>query len=676
MVEGGIYPQTQLGTSGDYCGYYRVGEQLLQQTGTDESGNTGFKTPTPYSAYQEGNKYETVCQASGAGWGQELRKASPGNNCWETCGMNHYVSFGSQGLNDRPWSGWFGSPTFVVSGDATPQIFTHLGANVGAWGYLCPVLEDATTGNVLEYCFQEWRSSYNTAEWSNERIGTCASAGGKSIDTVQTMFWPGTRYATELAGSANTFALGSAGWRHYTAGITSANLQAAISDDVSKCAPRNLSTNPANWAVIGVEHGIEGWRELTELGGASNNLQLRTEYTPRPSASTESATGVTKTGATLNGAVNPNGNGTHYHFEYGTTSSYGSSTAEGDAGAGSSPVSVSATIASLFPGTTYHFRLVASSAGGVSYGSDRVFQTAMATPSAIKPSSGQDVYYLAANSSGSVSQWDWNGSAWNSGALGGEATGDLSAIVATYGQDVYYRGADGAIWNWDWNGSAWSKARLGGEAAGDPTAIKTPGGIDVYYRGTDGAIWNFDWNGSSWSKARLGGEAAGDPTAIVMPHGLDVYYRGTDGAIWNFDWNGSAWSKARLGGEAAGDPTAINDPGGADVYYRGTDGAIWNFDWNGSAWSKARLGGEAAGVPTAIVMPNGLDVYYRGTDGAIWNFDWNGSAWSKARLGGEAASDPSAIATSNGGVAAYYQRADGTIWKFDWNGSAWTNTAV
>src|SRR5665811_1073428 len=48
MVEGGIGPQTQLSTSGDYCGYYRLGDALIYQDSINEGPATGYTTPTPY----------------------------------------------------------------------------------------------------------------------------------------------------------------------------------------------------------------------------------------------------------------------------------------------------------------------------------------------------------------------------------------------------------------------------------------------------------------------------------------------------------------------------------------------------------------------------------------------------------------------------------------------------
>ena len=75
------------------------------------------------------------------------------------------------------------------------------------------------------------------------------------------------------------------------------------------------------------------------------------------------ATGVTTTAAQLNGTVNPNGAATTYHFDYGLTTAYGTSTTGVSAGSGTSDVSASAALSALTPGTTYHYRVVAVNSG-------------------------------------------------------------------------------------------------------------------------------------------------------------------------------------------------------------------------------------------------------------------------------------------------------------------------
>jgi alpha-tubulin suppressor-like RCC1 family protein len=99
---------------------------------------------------------------------------------------------------------------------------------------------------------------------------------------------------------------------------------------------------------------------------------------PAPSAITGVATGVTTTGATVTGSVNPNGPDAHYYFEYGPTTSYGTKipTPPGnDAGFGTKAVPASAKITDLQPSTVYHYRLVASSWVGTTDGADHTFTT-------------------------------------------------------------------------------------------------------------------------------------------------------------------------------------------------------------------------------------------------------------------------------------------------------------
>jgi hypothetical protein len=94
-----------------------------------------------------------------------------------------------------------------------------------------------------------------------------------------------------------------------------------------------------------------------------------------PTASTDNATAITPTSATLNGTVNPEGQATTYYFEYGTSTSYGNQTAMTAAGAGSGDLKVMAQGSSLTPNTMYHYRLVATNASGTTLGSDVSFKT-------------------------------------------------------------------------------------------------------------------------------------------------------------------------------------------------------------------------------------------------------------------------------------------------------------
>ena len=124
------------------------------------------------------------------------------------------------------------------------------------------------------------------------------------------------------------------------------------------------------------ESNIAYFDEVVQAANALG-VTVGTRIGGPPQATTNAASNIDFTQATLNGGVNPSGVETEYHFEYGTTTSYGESSPvpNGNAGKGTSQVSVSAAAKRLEPGTTYHYRLVASNAGGTSYGSDRTFHT-------------------------------------------------------------------------------------------------------------------------------------------------------------------------------------------------------------------------------------------------------------------------------------------------------------
>ena len=104
-----------------------------------------------------------------------------------------------------------------------------------------------------------------------------------------------------------------------------------------------------------------------------------------PSASTGSAKDVAQNGATLVASVNPRGTATSVRFDLGTSSSYGLASASKDVGNGTDAVSVEIPVSSLSAGTTYHFRVVATSAAGTDQGSDATFRTASAPATATRP---------------------------------------------------------------------------------------------------------------------------------------------------------------------------------------------------------------------------------------------------------------------------------------------------
>ncbi|MBE0568766.1 MAG: hypothetical protein IH577_03700, partial [Deltaproteobacteria bacterium] len=103
---------------------------------------------------------------------------------------------------------------------------------------------------------------------------------------------------------------------------------------------------------------------------------------PTPVVTTDNATGITNTGATLNGTVNPNGLDTEAWFEWGTSPTLETSdnTTIQPFAAGTTVQPVTAPLTGLTFGTTYYFRLAASNASGVTRGAIGNFSTSAQRP--------------------------------------------------------------------------------------------------------------------------------------------------------------------------------------------------------------------------------------------------------------------------------------------------------
>lgn len=100
--------------------------------------------------------------------------------------------------------------------------------------------------------------------------------------------------------------------------------------------------------------------------------------TPLAKLSQLSAKQVGESSAEIVGQVNPDDSTTKVRFEYGTGTSYGSATPELNAGSGVAPVEEHQSISGLQPGTLYHYRMVATNAGGTTTSKDQTFVTSSA----------------------------------------------------------------------------------------------------------------------------------------------------------------------------------------------------------------------------------------------------------------------------------------------------------
>ncbi|HEX2087116.1 MAG TPA: fibronectin type III domain-containing protein [Solirubrobacteraceae bacterium] len=136
-------------------------------------------------------------------------------------------------------------------------------------------------------------------------------------------------------------------------------------------------TTPADHAVAlgGLEPGTTYHYHVTATNSAGTRTGTKRTFTTFPPPGALVTTAKTPTSATLSGTVDPNGTPTTWRIEYGTTTDYGSQTAESAPLTGDDPVGVVGTLTGLAPDTAYLARLVMTSGGGTARGTATTFTT-------------------------------------------------------------------------------------------------------------------------------------------------------------------------------------------------------------------------------------------------------------------------------------------------------------
>jgi len=125
---------------------------------------------------------------------------------------------------------------------------------------------------------------------------------------------------------------------------------------------------------------LTAWNSGDEITGGSGSFTTTgtTEACTKPTVTTEAASGVGISFATLNGKISPNGCDTAYTFEYGYAASGTYSKITGSVGKVSG--SVWQKVSNLEPGKLYTFRLTANNIKGPSEGAFLYFSTIPVDP--------------------------------------------------------------------------------------------------------------------------------------------------------------------------------------------------------------------------------------------------------------------------------------------------------
>ena len=418
--------------------------------------------------------------------------------------------------------------------------------------------------------------------------------------------------------------------------------------------------------------------------------------TEAPAATTQAASSIGSTSATLNGSVNPHGCETTYTFKYGLTSSYGEGTIMGTAGNATFAIPVSNTAFSLKPSTTYHYQVYATNSKGTTPGGDVTFTTKAETeppPPTEKPTvtteAASGVVSQAAFLNGSVNpkgsattykfeygtaKGSLTSSTSSSSAGSGTTSSKVSKAVTLEPATTYWFRISAA----NANGTS-----QGGELSFTTPALVTSWSIQPTPMPIGATSSNFQSVSCTASSACTGVGWYVNSSSNNMPFAER--------------WNGTAWTEqtapsptgavsGTLSGAACTSSIWCTAVGS---YVEGSTAKPLAETWNGLSWAL-----QTTPVPTGSINASLRDVsctsstactaigtYYTGSGGNLpLAMRWNGTAWTIQSMAIPSGAKSNSLkgvscASSTACTAVgWYENSSGewrTLIEF-WNGSTWT----
>ncbi len=656
----------------------------MEQDGADYFYGTRAKQPKLVSSMLEGNMtYQKDFILSTEGGEHSISQM--------------WASDDSEGSYSDVEFGWINSPHFNGS-EPTLFVFRFDHGTAGECYNACGFVQTSnTTGHIAGYPISGPASLFNIGATHHLQIYAGAE-GSKTrwyvaIDGEVVGYYPASAWTRQVMSGINREEAGG----EVASSPTNAKPQTTMGDgypgtseasaywsDVSDSeGAANLQTNGEN-APAAYSVGTSG--SFAGAGPAGSNFRFggpgwcdhgSPGYCGAPSVTTEAATSIQETQVTLHGSVNPDESETNYYFQYGETAAYGSSTSEGAAGSGTSSVPEQASLSHLEPNEVYHYRLVASSPAGTSYGTDRTFTTleteANSNWVAHYPLTNEtSAFFVGAAGGRRVCYWRYNRE-WNDNCLTGETVskGSTPTVLTeplTSETTAFFVGSAGGrrVCYWGYN-REWNDNCLTGEtvAEGSPlSVVNYPSTSEqkAFFIGSSGRVCYWSYN-RGWNDNCLTGEAVAKGSglaAVTEPatNETTTFFVGAAGGrrvcYWGYN---REWNDNCLTGETVAEGSAlsvVNYPSTNEqkVFFIGSSGRVCYWSYN-RGWNDNCLTGEtvAKGSSLAAVTEpatNETTVFFVGAAGGrrvcYWGYN---REWNDNCLTGETVAEGSGLAALN-----------------------------
>ncbi|HEY5709143.1 MAG TPA: hypothetical protein VIS51_07085 [Solirubrobacterales bacterium] len=406
---------------------------------------------------------------------------------------------------------------------------------------------------------------------------------------------------------------------------------------------------------------------------AASATSTETTFTTLPSAprvQNVTATQIADTTATLIASVNPANEPTAYHFEYGSADCSANPCtnvplSDASIGSGGADVPVAKELTGLQPGTTYHFRVVATNTTGVTEGDDETFTT---YPLAVKGLPDGRAYEL-------VTPPDTNGLFPRSFIGAGGGRNNFSTPLASPSGESVVFDTEGGLPGTEGNGSVDAYEAVRGPG-GWSSHVVSPSGGQAEQPGPGGL--SADHAYALWESGESGSLALG---------GLDTsYVRLPDGS---FDLLG----EGSMGADPAADGKLIAPGASHIVFATGVFAPAVQLEPDapeaplGAVYDRAPGGVEVVSLLPGNVTPTAT-AHYQGAsaDGSVVVFKVEGTLYVRLanattlEVGG---GNPTFAGISRDGETVFYFRPDGSenpvrgdIYAFDTSTEATTPIAT
>lgn len=289
----------------------------------------------------------------------ELQAGQPG---WHSCGASGTPNLVAESFPQKNEAGDRWSRILLrFATEAIPATATVTSATFGIHG-IDPV--EHTAGIELRQVTKPWTEAANWLQF-NGPANLWTAAGGDYSQSLGELL-------TSVRGA-------DAGWWTFP-------LKASVvQEEVTKNAPLSfiaklVDDGSRECGTTSCTQRVARFDSSASFD-SSNRPYLSIDYEIKaPIVTTNDASSIGETSATLNGGVNPNGKSTTYKFEYGTTTAYGKTTTTKSLPPASVELPASEALTGLLAKTLYHFRISATNASGTTYGADKTFTTGKSPP--------------------------------------------------------------------------------------------------------------------------------------------------------------------------------------------------------------------------------------------------------------------------------------------------------